>query len=217
MLTVRAGSKKRFFTRRDVRLIRRRTFKRPQSAGTRAHVLHERAKKILSNETKNSSRSFYLRVVVRGCLLYMPTHKRTNASFIFSRPPFYLFFSRSRGSYVGVGFFSLAVICRPRARFEILSFVFLFRSSRFLGVKRERERFTHTKKNGRRKKKQIATLNIFFFVCLFVSAVTKLTLPPSGTFSARHETPSQNRERPYSSREEEEEEDKEDKEEEKKS
>ena len=63
MLTVRAGSKKRFFMRRDVRLIRRRTFKRPR-AGTRAHVLHERAKKILSNETKNSSRSFYLRVVV---------------------------------------------------------------------------------------------------------------------------------------------------------
>ena len=89
-----------------------------------------------------------------ACAFYMPTHKRTQRV-LFSPPPFYLFFSRSRGSCVGVGFFSLALICRPRARFEILSFVFLFRSLRFLGVKqtRERERFLHTKKNGRRRKK----------------------------------------------------------------
>ena len=61
MLTVRA-SKKRFFVRRDIILIRRRT--KRLRAGTRAHILYERVKKILSNETNNSSRSFYLRVVV---------------------------------------------------------------------------------------------------------------------------------------------------------
>ena len=62
MLTVRASKKRRFFMRRDVILIRRRT--KRLRAGTRAHILFERANKILSNETNNSSRSFYLRVVV---------------------------------------------------------------------------------------------------------------------------------------------------------
>ena len=111
---------------------------------------------------------------------------------------------------MGVGFFSLAVICRPRARFEILSFVFLFRSLRFLGVKqRERERDFYTpKKTEEEEKKTDCYPKHLFLFCLFVSAVTKLTLP-RGPFLRVTETPSQNRERPYSSREEEEEEDKE--------
>ena len=109
---------------------------------------------------------------------------------------------------MGVGF-SLAVMPSSR-RFEILC-SFSFFGVRVFLVSNARERFTHQKKR-KKKKKQIATLNIFF--CLFVCFSRHKAHSSSGTFSARHETPSQNRERPYSSREEEEEEDKEDKEEE---
>ena len=67
--------------------------------------------------------------------------------------------------------------------------------------------------------KQIATLNIFFCVFVCFSRHKAQTLP-RGPFLRVTETPSQNRERPHSSREEEEEdkeEDKEEEEEEKKS
>ena len=143
MLTVRAGSKKRFFMRRDVRLIRRRTFKRPR-AGTRAHVLHERAKKILSNETKNSSRSFYLRVV-RVPFICRHTNER---EFYFLDLRFISSFLFPEGVWV-IGF-SLAVMQSSR-RFEILC-SFSFFGVRVFLVSNARERFTHQKKTEEEKK-----------------------------------------------------------------
>jgi hypothetical protein len=109
MLTVRASKKRRFFMRRDGILIRRRA-QRPR-AGTRAHILFSRAKKkILSNETKNSQCSFYLRVL---CLFARTTR------------PFYLslfsFISRGKSSSLG---FSLAKNPSSVA-FEINFFRFL--------------------------------------------------------------------------------------------
>ena len=72
MLTVRA-SKKRFFLRRDVRLTQR------PRAGTRAHnSTRKRAKKILSNETNNSSRSFYRRVPIPARVFYSADTTKTN-------------------------------------------------------------------------------------------------------------------------------------------
>ena len=156
MLTVRA-SKKRFFLRRDVLLIRRRTQRRPRAAGTQsAHILLARSKKkIPSNETRVSSCLFYLRVVVslRAYLLSADNNDDRFTVFSFSR------FSRKVG-------FSLAENHRPRSLRSIFSFFLLG----FLVKQRDAlslggQTTTKKKADERRIETTFATLNnrIFFF------------------------------------------------------
>ena len=107
-----------------------------------------------------------------ACLLYADT--QTNASFIFSTSPFYLFFSLSRGSIWVIGF-SLAVMQSSR-RFEILC-SFSFFGVRVFLVSNARERFTHhrTKKTEEEEKKTDCYPKHFF--CLFLSRHQAFTLP----------------------------------------
>ena len=86
-----------------------------------------------------------------ACLLYADT-QTNEREFYFLHLRFISSFLP--GELCGCRFFSLAVICRPRARFEILSFVFLFGVCVFLvSNKRERERDLHTKKTEEEEKK----------------------------------------------------------------
>jgi hypothetical protein len=155
MLTVRA-SKKRFFLRRDVLLIRRRTQRRPRAGTQSAHILLARSKKkIPSNETRVSSCLFYLRVVVslRAYLLSADNNDDRFTVFSFSR------FSRKVG-------FSLAENHRPRSLRSIFSFFLLG----FLVKQRDAlslggQTTTKKKADERRIETTFATLNnrIFFF------------------------------------------------------
>ena len=87
-----------------------------------------------------------------ACLLYADT--QTNASFIFSTSPFYLFFSLSRGSVWVIGF-SLAVMQSSR-RFEILFVRFPFSEFRAFSWCQTREREIYTpKKTEEEEKKNI--------------------------------------------------------------
>jgi hypothetical protein len=164
MLTVRA-SKKRFFLRRDVLLIRRRTQRRPRAAGTQsAHILLARSKKkIPSNETRVSSCLFYLRVVVSLRAYLLSADNNDDRFFYRLVLCFSLVFSRKVG-------FSLAENHRPRSLRSIFSFFLLG----FLVKQRDAlslggQTTTKKKADERRIETTFATLNnrIFFFFSSF--------------------------------------------------